>query len=213
MGSALMGVAGGHGAVRFLPSRGDDAGGVGEGFDDEVGADVEGVGVVSGSGVIGVAEEDGAGAGGSAGGDVAGHVADGPGLGEVEGEVGGGLEEHAGFGFSPVVVGFVFGDDGFGVVGAVVGGIDVGAGLVAELFAHFLIDGFDGGFVEHAAGDAGLVGDDDEAVAEAAEGGEGGGGAGEEFDLGGIAEVTIVVDEGVVAVEKDGAFGHGEEFL
>jgi len=160
--------------------------------------------------VIGIAQENGARAGGGAGGDVARLVADGPALGEIEAKVGGGLFEHAGLGLAPVVIELVFGDGGFGVIGAVVGGVDMGAGLIAELPAHFLVDGLDGVFVEHAAGDAGLVGDDDEAVVECADGGEGGGGAGEEFDLGGVAEVTIIVDDGVVAVEEYGAFGHEE---
>ena len=135
-------------------------------------------------------------------------VADHPGEVEVKVEIGGGLEEHAGLGFTPVVVGAEFGDGGFGMVGAIVGRIYICTGFFLELAADFIVDGFDVGFGEHAAGDAGLVGDDDEAVAERTESGECGGGTGEEADFCRVTEVPIVVDEGVVAIEEYRTLGH-----
>ena len=217
LGGGIGAVAGGGdgdgGGGLIFSFAGNDASGVGEGFDDEIGGDFEAGGIGVGGFAVGIAQENGACAGGGAGGDVARLIADRPALREVEAEIGGGLFEHAGLGLAPIVIDFVFDDGGLGVVGAVVGGVDVGAGVFAELAAHFLVDGFDGVFIEHAAGDAGLVGDDDEAVAQRADGGEGGGGAGEEFYFGGIAEVAIIVDDGVVAVEKYGTFGHEERVL
>ncbi len=106
------------------------------------------------------------------------------GLGEVEGEVGGGAEEHAGGGFAVFAFALVLADAVDGVVGAEVDGVE-GDLLLEEGGADVVHDEVELGFGVEAAGYAGLVGDDDEGVAEglgaAAEGED----AGDEEDVGG----------------------------
>ena len=58
------------------------------------------------------------------GGDVGAAVANQDGLGEIEVEVSGGAEEHAGAGLAVFVLAFVEADAVLGVVGAVVDGVE-----------------------------------------------------------------------------------------
>jgi len=170
-----------------------------------------GVGEVgrSGGGEIGVGagEEDGSpgDTGGASGAAVARVVADEPGACEVESALGGGGEDHARGGLAPGVLAGELGEGAAGVKGAEVEGVD---GVVEE-FVGAVVDGVNGVDGVGAAGDAALIGDDDELIAGVLEAGAEFGGAWEESDEGGIAEVAggddgATGDEGVVAVEEDG---------
>ena len=156
-------------------------------------------------------------------------VADHPGAVGVEVELGAGGEDHARVGLSPFVLDAQVGEHaGLRVEGAGVPAVD--EWFVEEGAFVFIVE-----FVEqHAqavvacvdiahgaagAGDAALVGDDDERVAGVLEGDEGLAAAGdEERELGleqvapldalprGVGEVGVAVD-GVVAIEEDGGAG------
>jgi len=137
--------------------------------------------VVAGAGVgFAASDEEGlAEAGGVGGGDVGAAVADHDGVGEIEVEVGGGLEDHSGGRLAEGVVLAELGWAVVGVVGGVVDGVDLD-GFFLELVADVGHEGFKVLRGVEAASDAGLVGDDDDAVAEG---------------LGGTAEGEDAVDE------------------
>lgn len=139
-------------------------------------------------------DENGAGAGTAAAFDIGALIADEPGAGEIDIEIGGGLEDHAGGGLAAERW-------GIGKVGTEIGGVDqAGAQLAEELG----LDGVILGFGKEAAGNAALVGDDEEAEAGGFEFSKGLGDTGIEFDLGGIAAIVDVFHEGAVAIEEDG---------
>jgi hypothetical protein len=155
------------------------------------------VGVGAGVGFGSGQEEALVKAGGVGGSYVGAAVSDEDGGGEVEVEVKGRTEEHAGVGFAVGVVAFVVADAVLGVVGAVVDGSQWGS-LCRELGAHPLSEGLEVGFGVEATCDAGLVGDDDELVAEM----DGGAGEREDAfdpaDVGDAVEIVdLVVDEGL----------------
>ena len=108
-------------------------GGVGV-TNDEVGGFLEidgfevgvGVSLVDADGAIGF-DIDGSTTGGAAHLDVAVVVTDNPALGEIDIKIAGCLVDHAGFWFSQGAVLAVFFDFGFGVVGAIVDGIEIDA--------------------------------------------------------------------------------------
>jgi hypothetical protein len=173
----------------------------------EVGQRGDGLVGAGAGGGFGAGQQEGlAKVGGVGGSDVRAAVADQDGLGQVEVEVLGGAEEHAGARFAVGVLALVDADAVVGVEGAVVDGVDGGV-AGGELRAH---PGHEGGevfFGVETASDAGLVGDDDEFVAKA----DGGGGEREDavnpthvFDA--VEEAGFVVDD-AVAVQEEG-FGH-----
>jgi hypothetical protein len=157
--------------------------------------------VVAGAGSrFGAGDEEGlAEIGGVGGGYVGAAVAYEEGLGEVEGEVGGGAEEHAGGGFAVFAFALIFADAVDGVVRAEVDGVE-GDLLFEEFGADVVHDEVELGFGVEAAGYAGLVGDDDEFVGEglgeAAEGED----AFDEEDFGGVVEVADFLVDYAVAV-------------
>lgn len=194
-----------------------------DGFEDVVGGggqvgDGAGLGDVDGAG--------GVDAGGDRGVEVALLVADHPGVGEVEAEFVGGGEDHAGSGLAP---GVMVGEPWVGAVGVVgrgVAGVDEGVGdwvwgsvvggVEGELGAEGVVARVDVGEGASGAGDAALVGDDDDGEAGALEPGEGFAGSGEGVDVvgveevaggasgpGGVGQVGVAAD-GVVPVEEDG---------
>ena len=115
---------------------------------------------------LGSGEQEGlAETGGVGGGDVGAAVADQDGLGEVEGEISGGAKEHAGAGFAVFVFALVFANAMLGMEGAVVDGVQ-GDAVAGKLGAHPLHQGFEVCGSVEAAGDSGLIGDDDQLVAE-----------------------------------------------
>lgn len=155
-------------------------------------------------GGFGAGEEEGLAKVGSVGGGYVGAaVADHNGAREVEGVVAGGAEQHAGGGLAVFVVALEFADAVLGVVRAVVDGVE-GGSFAGELGAHpghevlELLRGVE------AAGDAGLVGDDDQAVAEGLGGAAKGEDAVDEADLGREMEVAYFVVDYAVAVEEKG---------
>ena len=137
--------------------------------------------VVAGAGVgLAAGDEEGlAEACGVGGGDVGAAVADHDGVGEIEVEVGGGLKDHARGGFAEGVILTELWGAVVGVVGGVVDGVDVYR-FFLEFGADVGHEGFEVLRGVEAAGDAGLIGDDDDAVAEG---------------LGGAAEGEDAVDE------------------
>ena len=137
------------------------------------------------------------------GGYVGAAVAYEDGLAEVEREVAGSAEEHSGAGFAVFVVTAVLAE-AFGVVGAVVDGVQ-GDALARQLGAHELHEVIEVPLGVEAAGYAGLVGDDDQLVA------EGLGGEAERDDaldpanIGGEIEIAGFVVDYAVAVQKEGS--------
>jgi len=149
------------------------------------------------------ADEDGSGKGGVESSlDVDGFVTDEPGSGEVEVEFGGGIEDHAGVGFAEGVVG----GEGSGAVGVVRAGpeaIEPGS-VVLELEFDVGLDEVEvlPGVV--AAGDAGLIGDDDGGDLALVEEADGMGGIGDEDGVLDGVEVAGFFDEDSIAVKEDG---------
>jgi len=141
--------------------------------------------------------------GGVGGGYVGAAVAYEDGLAEVEGEIAGGAEEHSGAGFAVFVVAAVLAE-AFGVVGTVVDGVQ-GDALARQLGAHEVHEVVEVLLGVEAAGYAGLVGDDDQFVAERL------GGAAEWDDalypanVGGEVEVAGFLVDYAVAVEEEGS--------
>lgn len=152
-----------------------------------------------------VVEEDGAAASGVAGVDVAPAVADDEAGGEVDLMAGGACEHESGLGFAAGAIVFV----------VVIADDEIVEG---EGGAEEIVNLFDGGLGLAAAGDVGLVGDDDEEEAGGAETVEGFGGAGEDlhFGSGGGRVGAAIADDGAVedavAIEEYG-FGHGLDSL
>ena len=66
------------------------------------------------------------------------------------------------------------------------------------------LDGLVLGDAVKAAGDAGLVADEDEGVAGGAERAQSGDGAREQLDVGGVGQVVALGDDGAVAVQEGG---------
>lgn len=150
-------------------------------------------------------EEDGATASVEAGKGIGDEVTDHPGTGEVEEEVGRGLEEHAWFGLAigRAARGFGFGG---GSIGAEIDRIELGA-MGCELAVHLfmnLVQAIDG--IQTAA-DAGLVGDDDDGEAGGAELTDGERSAWEEGDLSRVGEVVDMFEDGAVTIQKHGWTG------
>lgn len=139
--------------------------------------------------------------------DVALAVADDPGRFEVDVEVFGGLEEHAGVRLAAGAVNLQLGDLALvafvGVMGAVVDAVDEGA-LLPEEGLHLVVDGLQGLPGQAALCDAGLVGDDDGEVAGVVDAADGLGRTGQELELLGLGQVADVFVDGAVAVEEDG---------
>ena len=91
----------------------------------------------------------------------------------------------------------------FGVIGAVVYGVEWGV-LAGELGAHPEHESLELLRGVEASGYAGLVGDDDQAVAERLGGAAEGEDAVDEADVGGIVEVADFVVDYAVAVKEEG---------
>jgi len=115
---------------------------------------------------LGSGEQEGlAETGGVGGGDVGAAVADEDGLTEVDIQFTDGAAQHPGAGLAVFVLARPFADAVFGVVGAVVDGVE-GDAFALEFGAHPLHQGFEVCGSVEAAGDSGLIGDDDQLVAE-----------------------------------------------
>src|SRR5712692_12016323 len=108
-------------------------------------------------------------AGRAPGGDVAVAVADRPGTRQIERQIGGGLQDHAGAGLAPGVLTAVGADPRGGMVGAVIGCGDRHA-LPRELAAHPIHERGVVGLAIKTAADARLVGGDDDRKAARREG-------------------------------------------
>lgn len=154
------------------------------------------------------ADEDGSGEGGIEGGlDIDGFVADEPGAGEIEVEFGGGVEDHAGAGFAEGMVG----GEGSGSVGVVRAGpqaVEAGS-VVVELEFDVGLDEVEvlPGVV--AAGDAGLIGDDDGGDMTVVEEADGMWGIGDKDGVLNGVEVAGFFDEDSIAVKEDSRGGSG----
>ncbi len=154
------------------------------------------------------ADEDGSGEGGIEGSlDIDGFVADEPGAGEIEVEFGSGIQNHAGIGFAEGVVG---GEES-GAVGVMRAGpeaVETGS-VVLELEFDVGLDEVEvlPGVV--AAGDAGLIGDDDGGDMTPVEEADRMGGIGDKDGVLNCVEVAGFFDEDSIAVKEDSRGGSG----
>jgi hypothetical protein len=146
-------------------------------------------------------DQEGADTGVGAGVDIAPAVADHETLGEIDVVLRGGIQKEAWLRFAAAAVVWVVVPADADVVEHREGG------------AEGSVDGIDRGARDFAAGDVGLVGDNDEEVAGILEASEGGRGLGINVEIGegGGRNGFAVVDDGFVedaiAIEEDG-FGH-----
>jgi hypothetical protein len=155
------------------------------------------------------AQKEGVGeAGGVGRRDVRTAVADEDRAGEVEREIAGGAEQHAGAGLAVGVFALVVADAVFGVVGAEVDGVERDL-LHEELGAHPVHEGVEVGLRVETARDAGLVGDDDQFVAQALSGATEGEDAGDPTDIRGVMEITDFMVNDAVAVEEESGIHRG----
>jgi hypothetical protein len=159
---------------------------------------VDGKVVAGAGGWFGSGDQEGlAETGGVGGGDVGAAVADHDGLGEVDAQLADGAAQHAGARLAVFVLPPPLADAVFGVVGAVVDGVE-GDVFAQELLAHPLHQGFEVCGSVEAAGDSGLIGDDDQLVAERLRGAAEREDAVDEAHVGGLVEVAdLVVDDSV----------------
>jgi hypothetical protein len=113
-----------------------------------------------------------------------------------------------GAGLAVRVLALVGADAVLRVVGAEVDGVERDV-LREELGAHPVHEGVEVGLCVEAARDAGLVGDDDQFVAQALRGAAEGEDAGDPADVRGVMEIADFMVDYAVAVEEEGGIHWG----
>ena len=128
-------------------------------------------------------------------------------VGEGEAELSCAAAEHAGAGFSVLVLAFVGAYTVLGVVGAVVDRVQLDA-FGAERLAHPVHEGLEVGLGVETSGDSSLVGHNDQAVAEGDRRSAEGEDSRDKTDLFGAVEIADLFVDNSITIKKEGSFAH-----